>query len=225
MLRTNVSLSGKTVLVTGAAGFVGANLVLRLIADYPDIHIVGVDSLNDYYDVSIKEYRLEVIKKALESTNAKWTFIKTNIADKNSIDSIFREYSPSVVVNLAAQAGVRYSITNPDVYIPQGTNVTVEFSGMAGSKSLELYLPDANTYIENSTPVLSVMPPKRLHDALGLLNDMFKKLASICKLLDIFFDAFFITLTYFFNALFFVHLLDSPFKIERICSSMIAQFI
>ena len=117
MLRPNVSLSGKTVLVTGAAGFVGANLVLRLIADYPDIHIVGVDSLNDYYDVSIKEYRLEVIKKALESTNAKWTFIKTNIADKNSIDSIFREYSPSVVVNLAAQAGVRYSITNPDVYI------------------------------------------------------------------------------------------------------------
>ncbi|MBE7712058.1 MAG: MCE family protein [Cyanobacteria bacterium SIG31] len=74
---------------------------------------------------------------------------------------------------------VKFILTNPDVTIPQGTNVTVEFSGMAGSKSLELYLPDKNTYVENSTPVLSVMPPKRLHDALGLLNDMFKKLASI----------------------------------------------
>lgn len=74
---------------------------------------------------------------------------------------------------------VKFILTNPDVFIPQGTNVTVEFSGMAGSKSLELYLPDNKTYIDNSTPVLAVMPPKRLHDAMGLLNNMFKKLASI----------------------------------------------
>ena len=74
---------------------------------------------------------------------------------------------------------VKFILTNPDVYIPQGTRVTVEFSGLAGSKSLELYLPDKNTYIENSTPVIEVMPPKRLHDALGLLNDMFKKLSTI----------------------------------------------
>ena len=113
MLIENVSLSGKTVLVTGAAGFIGANLVKRLFADVKDIRIVGIDSITDYYDVNIKYGRLEQIA----SLSRDWTFIKGNIADREVLEGIFRDYAPTVVVNLAAQAGVRYSITNPDAYI------------------------------------------------------------------------------------------------------------
>lgn len=111
-------LNGKTVLVTGVAGFIGANLVLRLLHDVINIEVVGIDNVNDYYDVSIKEWRLSEIQKCAEHhLDSTWTFIKGNIADKALIDSIFHEYKPDIVVNLAAQAGVRYSITNPDVYI------------------------------------------------------------------------------------------------------------
>jgi nucleoside-diphosphate-sugar epimerase len=118
MKSINVVLKSKTVLVTGAAGFIGSNLVLELLKTQSPINIIGIDNMNDYYDVSIKEYRLEEIKKCAEKhSESTWTFIKGSIADKQRIDSIFAEYSPSVVVNLAAQAGVRYSITNPDVYI------------------------------------------------------------------------------------------------------------
>ena len=113
MLIENVSLSGKTVLVTGAAGFIGANLVKRLFADVKDIRIVGIDSITDYYDVNIKYGRLEQIA----SLGRDWTFIKGNISDREVLEGIFRDYAPTVVVNLAAQAGVRYSITNPDAYI------------------------------------------------------------------------------------------------------------
>ena len=113
MLIENVSLSGKTVLVTGAAGFIGANLVKRLFADVKDIRIVGIASITDYYDVNIKYGRLEQIA----SLGRDWTFIKGNIADREVLEGIFRDYAPTVVVNLAAQAGVRYSITNPDAYI------------------------------------------------------------------------------------------------------------
>ena len=117
MLTTNVKLSGSTVLVTGAAGFVGANLVKELIRTVENVKIVGLDSVNDYYDPAIKEYRLsEIDKLALESL-AEWIFIKGNLADKALIEEIFSTHRPSVVVNLAAQAGVRYSITNPDAYI------------------------------------------------------------------------------------------------------------
>ncbi len=112
MVEFNISLSGRTILVTGAAGFIGANLVRRLYEMAEDITVVGLDSVNDYYDVSLKEYRLAELSKF-----PTFKFIKGNLADKALIDNIFAEYKPSIVVNLAAQAGVRYSITNPSAYI------------------------------------------------------------------------------------------------------------
>lgn len=117
MLERNVNLNGKTILVTGAAGFIGCNLVLDLFRSFNNICIVGVDNLNDYYDVSIKEFRLKEIENYANKNFKNWIFIKANIADKIAVNKIFNEYKPSVVVNLAAQAGVRYSITNPDAYI------------------------------------------------------------------------------------------------------------
>ena len=118
MLTPNVNLNGATVLVTGAAGFVGSNLVKELLNTTPAINIIGFDSVNDYYDISIKEYRLaEIDKLAAEKTASRWTFVKGNLADKVLIDSLFEKYNFTVVVNLAAQAGVRYSITNPQAYI------------------------------------------------------------------------------------------------------------
>lgn len=118
MLTPNVELNNKTILVTGAAGFIGSNLVKELITTLDSAHIVGLDNLNDYYDVSIKEYRLaEIEKLAAQKNSSKWTFVRGNIANKALIEKLFEEHKFLVVVNLAAQAGVRYSITNPDVYI------------------------------------------------------------------------------------------------------------
>ncbi len=116
MKERNVNLRNKTILVTGAAGFIGANLVLSLLKSYNSV-IIGVDNLNDYYDISIKEYRLFQIQRAAEESDSAWIFLKGSIADKCFMDSVFARYHPMVVVNLAAQAGVRYSIANPDVYI------------------------------------------------------------------------------------------------------------
>jgi len=114
-----ISLNGKTILVTGVAGFIGANLAMRLLREYPDSTIVGIDNVNDYYDVGLKEYRLEMIGKTAQETGSadRWIFIRGSIADKTLIDQIFDKYQFDVVVNLAAQAGVRYSIDHPDVYI------------------------------------------------------------------------------------------------------------
>ena len=113
MLEYNIDLTGKTILVTGAAGFIGSNLVKRLLNDFEPIKVIGIDSITDYYDVNLKYERL----KEIESLSKDWAFIKGSIADKTIIDKIFKENKIDVVVNLAAQAGVRYSITNPDSYI------------------------------------------------------------------------------------------------------------
>ena len=113
MVQNNVSLKGKTVLVTGAAGFIGSNLVKRLFKEVDDIKIIGIDSITDYYDVNIKYERL----KEIESIGRDWTFVKGSIADREIVGKLFAENRIAVVVNLAAQAGVRYSITNPDAYI------------------------------------------------------------------------------------------------------------
>ena len=113
MLQYNIDLENKTILLTGAAGFIGANLTMRLMKDVPSAHIVGIDNMNDYYDPALKDFRLSQI----EALNGNWTFVRGDIADKALIDKLFAQYNFDVVVNLAAQAGVRYSITNPDAYI------------------------------------------------------------------------------------------------------------
>ena len=118
MLTKNVDLNNKTILVTGAAGFIGSNPVNELLKTEEPAKIVGIDNMNDYYDVSIKEYRLKETEKLASKKGAGiWEFIKGNIGDKALIEDVFSKYRPDVVINLAAQAGVRYSITNPDVYI------------------------------------------------------------------------------------------------------------
>ena len=128
MLQYNIDLNGKTVLVTGAAGFIGSNLVKRLLNEFDNITVIGIDSITDYYDVNIKYERLKEIENIIDvhsrqihsnsrSIKNTWTFIIGNIADKTLIDKVFTDNNIDVVVNLAAQAGVRYSITNPDAYI------------------------------------------------------------------------------------------------------------
>lgn len=117
MLAKNVELTGKTVLVTGAAGFIGSNLVLSLMKKIQNVHVIGIDNMNDYYDVSLKEYRLRQIETLAGQVSADFVFVKGNIADREMLDKVFASYKPQVVVNLAAQAGVRYSIENPDSYV------------------------------------------------------------------------------------------------------------
>ena len=114
----SINLQNKTILVTGAAGFIGSNLVLELLRTASPVKIVGIDNMNNYYDVSIKEYRLKEIESlAASHPESAWTFLKGSISDRELVQKVFAEYKPEIVVNLAAQAGVRYSITNPDAYI------------------------------------------------------------------------------------------------------------
>ncbi len=112
-----ISVEGKSILVTGAAGFIGANLILKLLKDFENIKIIGIDNMNSYYDVSIKEYRLHQIEELAKSVSGTFRFIKADIADKKVIQALFTLSKPEIVVNLAAQAGVRYSIIEPDAYI------------------------------------------------------------------------------------------------------------
>ena len=110
----------KTILVTGAAGFIGSNLCLKLFEKGENVHIIGIDNMNTYYDVNIKKWRLSEIERVagvVSSNGSRWDFVEGNIADKECISRLFDTYKPDIVVNLAAQAGVRYSITNPDAYI------------------------------------------------------------------------------------------------------------
>ena len=116
-MKRNIQLSKKTILVTGAAGFIGANLVRQLLSMDLQGTVIGIDNMNDYYDVSLKEYRLQELEKVAWLSSSQWVFIHGNIADKALMGEVFARYKPSIVVNLAAQAGVRYSITNPDVYV------------------------------------------------------------------------------------------------------------
>jgi len=117
MTKVKVDLNGKAILVTGSPGFIGANLVMRLLKEMKSGTVISLDNMNDYYDVGIKEYRLREIEKVASTSDVEHIFIKGSIADKNLVDEIFTTYHPAVVVNLAAQAGVRYSITNPGAYI------------------------------------------------------------------------------------------------------------
>ena len=117
MKKNAIDLNNKTILVTGSPGFIGANLVLRLLDDLAGGTVISFDNMNDYYDPKLKEYRLSLIEKKASTATAKHVFIKGSIGDKALVDKVFAEYKPDVVVNLAAQAGVRYSIDHPDVYI------------------------------------------------------------------------------------------------------------
>lgn len=117
MKNVNVSLKGRNIIVTGAAGFIGANLVLKLLKTVSSINVIGVDNLNDYYDVFLKKYRLEQIQNLVSSVSGTFQFVKADISDKSVVEVLFQIYRPDIVINFAAQAGVRYSITNPDSYI------------------------------------------------------------------------------------------------------------
>lgn len=112
-----VDLNNKTILITGAAGFIGANLILRLIQESEGSRIIGIDNMNDYYDVGLKKYRLKLIEKKMDKSNTDWKFVKGSISDEKFIKEIFQQDKPDIVINLAAQAGVRYSINHPDAYI------------------------------------------------------------------------------------------------------------
>lgn len=113
MLKKNINLEDKTIFITGVAGFIGSYLAKRILDDFEKVKVVGIDSISDYYDVRLKHERL----KCLEKFGNRFVFVQDNIANRTAVDDIFKKFSPSIVVNLAAQAGVRYSITNPDVYI------------------------------------------------------------------------------------------------------------
>lgn len=117
-MKTHISLEHQTIFVTGAAGFIGANLVTRLLNIGIPVNIIGIDNINDYYDPNLKDYRLRRIQEiAKQNLQSIWTFLKGSISDKALVEQVFRDYRPDIVVNLAAQAGVRYSIDHPDVYI------------------------------------------------------------------------------------------------------------
>ena len=195
MLNKNVDLNKKTILITGAAGFIGANLSKVLLELYDKIRIIGIDSMNDYYDVALKEYRLDKIRQEQKTAASEFIFLKGNLADKAFIDRIFKEYTPDIVVNLAAQAGVRYSITNPDVYMESNVigfyNIleACRHSYDNGNKGVEhlVYASSSSVYGSNKKIPYStedkVDNPVSLYAATKKSNELFAHAYS--KLYDI----------------------------------------
>ena len=149
----HVSLEGKTILITGAAGFIGSYLAKRLLETLENVNIIGIDNMNDYYDVRLKEYRLMDLSK-----DVRFMFVKGNLADKKLVDSLFEKYSPHVVVNLGAQAGVRYSITNPDAYIE--SNLVGFFNILEGCRNYPVehlvYASSSSVYGSNKKVPYSI---------------------------------------------------------------------
>lgn len=189
MGKTKVVLEGKTILVTGSPGFIGANLVIRLLKESGSGTVISLDNMNDYYDPALKEYRLKLIENAAEISNVKHIFIKGNIADKELVNSVFDKYHPAVVVNLAAQAGVRYSIDYPDVYIE--SNIVGFYNMLEACRHFPVehlvYASSSSVYGGNKKVPFStddkVDNPVSLYAATKKSNELLAH--SYCKLYDI----------------------------------------
>lgn len=189
MGKTKVVLEGKTILVTGSPGFIGANLVMRLLKEMNSGTVISLDNMNDYYDPALKEYRLKLIEDAAEKSDVKHIFIKGSIADRKLINSVFEKYHPSVVVNLAAQAGVRYSIDHPDVYIE--SNIVGFYNILEACRHFSVehlvYASSSSVYGGNKKVPFStddkVDNPVSLYAATKKSNELFAH--SYCKLYDI----------------------------------------
>ncbi|MFA9492826.1 NAD-dependent epimerase/dehydratase family protein [Streptococcus sp. E17BB] len=182
-------LNRKTILITGAAGFIGANLVKALLAEQDSLRIIGLDNLNDYYDVSLKEFRLGEIAGQVEKSVSQWEFIKGDLADKHLVDQLFKRYRPHIVVNLAAQAGVRYSISNPEVYIESNVIGFQNILEACRHNSVEhlVYASSSSVYGSNAKVPYSVEDqvdnPVSLYAATKKSNELFAHAYS--KLYDI----------------------------------------
>ena len=194
-MKSNIHLGFKTIIITGSPGFIGANLVLRLLGELEGGHIISFDNMNDYYDPSLKGYRLSLIEEAAKSSPVKHTFVKGTLADKALVDKVFEEYRPDIVVNLAAQAGVRYSIDHPDVYIESNIigfyNIleACRHSYDNGAKGVEhlVYASSSSVYGGNKKVPFStddkVDNPVSLYAATKKSNELLAH--AYCKLYDI----------------------------------------
>ncbi len=189
MSKTPVELNGKAILVTGSPGFIGANLVLRLLREMTAGTVISLDNMNDYYDPALKEYRLSLIEKAAETSPVRHVFVRGSIADKALVEKVFAEHEPAVVVNLAAQAGVRYSIDHPDVYIESNLIGFYNILEACRHHPVEhlVYASSSSVYGGNKKVPFSVEDkvdnPVSLYAATKKSNELLAH--SYCKLYDI----------------------------------------